>query len=197
MNNIAEYLRTLTVSRVIKLRARQYLFKQGDSAGFIFLIDVGHIKLLRDTIDGNQVVIHSAKNNQSLAEAALFSQCYHCHAYAEKDSEVFAYTKQDILTEIQNDPAVATQLMALLARQVQSLRLLVELRNIRSAKSRILQYCTLLANKQGKVEFDTTLKDVADSLGVTHETLYRKLSELEDAGLISRSQHEIHLNLKK
>jgi len=84
--------------------------------------------------------------------------------------------------------------MARLARQLQELRARMELRNIRSARERVLQYLRLHAGVHGRsIAIEGQLQDIAAEIGMTREALYRTLATLETEGHLSRTETEIML----
>jgi len=84
--------------------------------------------------------------------------------------------------------------MARLARQPQELRARMELRNIRSARDRVLQYLRLSAGIGGRsVALDGQLQDIAAEIGITREVLYRTLAALETEGHLTRTETAILL----
>ena len=84
--------------------------------------------------------------------------------------------------------------MPKLARRSQSLKNLLELRSIRSASDRILQYLFFIAApEQSEISFDRSYKDIATELGLSAEAFYRSLADLERSGVISRRGREIKL----
>jgi CRP-like cAMP-binding protein len=84
--------------------------------------------------------------------------------------------------------------MALQAKRCNSLRISLELRSLRSARERILQFIQISApDGSGKVKLDRTLKNVASDLGLTHETFYRTLADLIAEGVIARTRDSLSL----
>ena len=84
--------------------------------------------------------------------------------------------------------------MARLARQLQQLRARMELRNIRSARDRVLQYLRLRAGTEGRsVAMEGRLQDIAAEIGMTREALYRTLATLEAEGYLTRTETRILL----
>ncbi|HLY90778.1 MAG TPA: helix-turn-helix domain-containing protein, partial [Acetobacteraceae bacterium] len=70
----------------------------------------------------------------------------------------------------------------------------MELRNIGSARERVLQYLRLRAGALSRsVALEGQLQDIAAEIGVTRETLYRTLAALEDEGQLARSGSAILL----
>jgi CRP-like cAMP-binding protein len=181
-------------SRVRELAAGEALFRQGDKALAIFAIERGRMRLIRHTIDSHRVVLHTARAGELFAEAALFSGAYHCDAVAALPSRVRVYSKRELLAAFRADPALAERFMALLARQIHVLRARLEERNIRSARARVLHHLALATVPgQRNVRSEGTLMDLAAEIGLSHETLYRTLSELEKEGVIGRNRSGIVL----
>jgi len=78
--------------------------------------------------------------------------------------------------------------MARLARQIQDLRARMELRNIRSARERVLQYLRLCAGADGRtIAIEGQFQDIAAEVGLTREALYRTLAALEAEGVLARA----------
>lgn len=176
------------------LVAGQVLFHHRDSAEYIFALEVGRIRLVRYTCEGNMVVFQIVRAKESFAESALFTELYHCNAVVEVPSRVICYPKTLVWEAIQNNPDLALSLLRRFDRKSQSLKKLLELRSIRSARDRLLQY--LLFSTSGgetKIVFDRSYKDIASELGLSSETLYRNLSKLERSGIINRQGREIEL----
>lgn len=176
------------------LAPRESLFRQGEPARYVFAVESGHVTLARYLSNGKMVVMHTARAGETFAEAALFSEVYHCHAIADVTTHVRQYQKQDVLAGLQRDPALMLEYTALLSRQVQKLRTQLELRSIPSARERILQ-CLLLeaAPDTLRVELHTPLKELAARLGLAHETLYRELAQMEEDKVIARTDKTIKI----
>jgi CRP-like cAMP-binding protein len=181
-----------TVIIIRSFEAEEYIFYQGDPAYHIFVVEKGQVKLTRYTIEGRSVVIQTAKAGESFAEAALFSEVYHCNAIATVPSQVIFYPKHQILNTLRQYPEKTEEFIALLAFQVRALRTRLELRNILSARERILHYFLLRATPDNpEVVIQDLLKDIAAELGLAHETFYRELAKLEKDGIIQRNGKKI------
>jgi CRP-like cAMP-binding protein len=181
-------------SSVRELDAGESLFRQGNKASAIFEVEDGRLQLIRYTIDNHPVVLHTARSGEFFAEAALFAGTYHCDAIASIASRVRVYPKRELLATFRSDPSSGERFMAVLARQIHALRARLEERNIRSARERVLHHLVLAAGKDGRtVRVDGTLLDLAVEIGLTHEVLYRTLSNLEKNGAIARTRSAIVL----
>lgn len=177
-----------------RLEPGQALFRQGDKATAIFAVEQGRLRLIRHTIDDRRVVLHTARAGDLFAEAALFSEIYHCDATADIPSRLRVLSKPGLLAAFRADADFAERFMAVLARQVMALRTRLELRSIRSARERVLQHLLLAADSDGRtVRLDGSLMDLAAEIGLTHEALYRALAALESEGAVARTADGIVL----
>ena len=176
------------------LAAGESLFRQGDKTFAIFEVEQGRLRLIRHTVDSRIVVLHTARQGELFAEAALFSGAYQCDAVAAVASRVRLYPKRQLLAAFRSDPALAERFMAALAHQVHKLRARLEERNIRSARERVLHHLALAATPNGRtMPLEGTLIDLAAEIGLSHEALYRTLAELEKEGAIERTRAGITL----
>jgi CRP-like cAMP-binding protein len=175
------------------LGSGEALFRQGDPVKAVFRIEHGVIRLERSTYDGRILILHRSRAGEFFAEAALFSQTYHCNAIAEEPCLVRCYPKAAVLRAVERDPVSATSLLAAMAHQLHALRHRLELRSVRSARERILLMLELQAEPDGWVNLPGDIQDLASDLGLTREVIYRTLSSLEKEGAIKRSPSSIRL----
>lgn len=169
------------------------LFRQGDRSFGIFLLGSGRVRLQRATAEGAVVTIHLARPGEMFAEASLFSESYHCDAVAEVDSEVWLYPKDLLTRHLRAEPEALWDFTRELARRLQGLRQRYEIKQIRSATERVLQFLRLHCSDEGIFPLQGALKDVAADVGLTHEAFYRALAALEKQGRIARSPGAIRL----
>jgi CRP-like cAMP-binding protein len=182
-------------STVRQLAAGESLFNQGDPAIAIYQVDSSRLRLVRRTSDDHLVILHTARRGEFFAEASLFAETYHCDAVAAAPSRVRVYPKAEIIALLRTEPAFAEAFMTRLAHQLQELRTRMELRNIRSARERLVQYLRLRTESDGRsVRVEGQLQDIAAEIGMTREALYRTLAALEADGWIARTQTAIVLN---
>jgi CRP/FNR family transcriptional regulator, dissimilatory nitrate respiration regulator len=183
---------------VIRVLAQgELLFRQGHRAAAIYKVESGQLRLVRRTLDDHLVILHTARQGEFFAEASLFAEVYHCDAVAAAPSSVRIYPKEIVISVLRESPTLTETLMARLASQLQELRARMELRNIRSARERVLQYVRLRSGDTNRtIPISGQLQDIAAEIGITREALYRTLAALEADGLLSRTGTGIIL-LKK
>lgn len=182
-----------TSAKQREIETGEHLFRRGDKTYAIFRVISGRLRLLRHSADSSTITLHVARSGEFFAEASLFSDHYHCDAVADVPTQISIYAKQPFLADLHNKPELATRFMALQAEQIQRLRTQIELRNIRSAKDRVLNYFRLLADSDGSISLDRPLKEMASDIGLSHEAFYRALRTLEQTKIISRSEKNLFL----
>ena len=186
---------SLEAGSVVRVLASgELLFRQGDRAEAIYRVETGRLRLIRRTIDDHLVILHTAGRGEFFAEASLFAEAYHCDAIAAAQSRVWVYPKAIVMDALRTDPALAETFIARLARQLQELRARMELRNIRSARERVLQYLRLRAGVHGRsIAIEGQFQDIAAEIGISREALYRTLAALEAEGYLTRTENAILL----
>jgi CRP-like cAMP-binding protein len=192
----ARLLAAVHPTRVIRHRFSrgETVFRQGDPASAIFVVETGGIRLVRTLAHGVSLVLHIAQAGDSFAEASLSAAHYHCDAVAEAASTVLALPKADLLAALSNDPAQALAVTKALASQVRDLRARLELRNVRPATERVLAWLRLHASGDPpRVPLTRSWTLIADELGLTREALYRALAKLERQKMIGRDHELVRL----
>lgn len=169
------------------LAAGAVLFRRGDRVAAMYVVDAGQIDLTRTLEDGTTLLLASYGSGRLAAEASLFSATYHCDAVAATPARVWRIAKAGLLQALHQEPQAALALLAQQAQAIQALRTGTELRNLRPLSARVLAWLELQqAGRSGWVQPPDTWKSVAQSLGASHEALYRCLAGLEAAGSIER-----------
>lgn len=156
-----------------------HLFRQDDPTFAIFLMQKGQMQLARHNENGDAVVIHHAHITETFAEAALFSDKYHCDAIALEKVEVKILDKQYILQQMQGNSEFSMSLSAHFARQIQTLRRRLEIQSIGSANARIYA-----GFAEGLMSGD--IKNFAAKISLSHEATYRGLAKLVEQGKLSK-----------
>lgn len=177
-----------------ELAAGETLFATGDATRGFFAVRRGQIRLARFSASGRETVLFVAGPGERFAEASLFAETYHCDAQAVTESSVTCFPKTEALALLQTDVAARLDLTADLARQVMELRSALTLRDIRSARERVLAHLVAQAGAEGRtVAIKGLLKDVAATIGLAPEVLYRTLAQLEAEQVIRRGGGTIEL----
>lgn len=195
----ARLVGALPASRVSRHRLVRgaAVFRQGDPASAVYVVESGRVRLTRMSTDGTPLTLYVAEVGECFAEASLSARRYHCDAIAETDSIVLALPKAGLLDLMASDPAQGVAIALALASQVRDLRTRLELRNLRSAKDRLLAWLRLrAAGDPPRVPISRSWTLIAEELGLTREAVYRALAELERQGRIIRADGVVTLTTR-
>lgn len=174
-----------TARRTLTLDRGAALFRQGDPCGAMYFVHDGAVDMIQHTEIGQKVTLFSARASDTLAEPALFSEFYHCDAIAALPSQVLRFDRGAVLDLIRADYGFALALLASLSGQVQGYRRRLELLAIRSAPERVFAGLA-----DGRLT--GSVIDFAAELGLTHEAVFRVLSELVRAGRVERPARGVY-----
>jgi len=182
------------VARRLSLSPGETLFRRGDEPKGLLVVESGEVRLSRVDVEGREITLFRAFDGDPVAEASLFSDAYHCDATAAAPTVVRLFPKAALLEAFDRDRPAARAFMAMLARQVMSLRTRLENRNLKTARERVMHHLAIHAVDESRsVAMTGNLKAIAAELGLSHESLYRTLAVLEAEGAIARTEHEIRL----
>ncbi|GAB4530437.1 MAG: Crp/Fnr family transcriptional regulator [Roseibium sp.] len=172
---------------------REYMFRTGDPVTRMFYVVDGTPVLLRTLESGQELVVQRGTSGELFAEASLFSERYHCDAVCESDVTCAVFDKQKFLKALDN-PEVARSVLQIYSRSIRDLRTQIELRNIKRADDRVLAYLSLLpADKDGWRNPGLAWTDIARTLGLSHEAIYRALSALTRDNRLHREDNRYRL----
>jgi len=167
------------------------LFATGAKPSYMFFIGSGEVVLERAGAQGGLVVLQRARHG-FIGEASLQSTRYHCDAKVLDRSDITQIPIREVRAAMDSDPAFASRWIGMLNKEVKRLRLQCERLSLNKVQDRLIH---LLETEgwQGKYPIGTGLKSLAGDLGVTHEALYRTVSDLEKKGALKRDDKDIIL----
>ena len=176
------------------IAAKQILVQQGETADSIYFLLSGQIRLA--TFTEERIINHYfVQEGESFDETALFSDTYACSAIADVPSRVAAINKEIFRQAVNKYPDLANAYMNQLSHRYKIVKILLELRSIRSARERLLQYLIRHQEPSNRtVILQRPLKYLAIELGLSADALYRTISVLQSEGVITRKQRSITIN---
>lgn len=147
--------------------------------------------MLRHLATGEGITVRKGAAGDLFAEGALFSSVYHCDGVASEVAIVAACEKSQMLAALERTPSLALEMLQRVTRELHIARTLLELRNVRSAKDRVLQHLRLHADQAGVARFRRPLLENAADVGLTPEAYYRGLAALARNGEVKRAGRTI------
>ncbi|MHB8066652.1 MAG: Crp/Fnr family transcriptional regulator [Desulfobaccales bacterium] len=182
-----EHLQALEeITQEISLAKGAQLFAPGDPSRGFYVVRTGAVRVYGRSPQGKEITQEIAAPGSAFALASPFAGTYHCFAVALKDSQLFLIKRQGFLDLVTGDTGFAVEWMRMLSLMAINLRRrLIDL-TITTPKVRIASYLLLLAEMQDSrsLALPVPRKELANFLGMTHETFYRTAKELTNDGLV-------------
>jgi CRP/FNR family transcriptional regulator len=171
------------------------VYRMGDRRGELYVLHSGVVKVFRLSPEGREQVIRTVGPGEFLGELSLFSvreQTDSAVALEQTTMCVIAWDRLRSLME--RIPSIAFKVMEQLSGRLEQTESLLEQTNLHPVEQRLARY--LLEASEGKDSFALGLPkgDLASLLGMTQETLSRRLSSFQQEGLVELEGHRgIHI----
>ena len=180
--------------RTRHLERGEMLFAAGDNDAACATLISGALKICSTDIDGNEQILSLVHPAGFIGE--LFAPFAHHDVVALTNSTLCTFAKADIEAAISTYPALARALLRRSEQELAASRALLGLAGRASAEARLaalLHDFSVAASQsscQNVSEFTLPLTrgEIANMLGLTIETVSRKLGEIEAAGAIQRGK---------
>ncbi len=170
----------------------QTIFHRGSPTAWLYRVVSGRVRMVRGLSDGRELTVATANAGETFAEAALFSDNYHCDAIAAAPAELQMAPCDRIRARLTHEPELALILARYFAGQVRDLRMQLEVRTIKRAPERVLAWLKLHARGvPPTVERPGSWAKAATEIGLSSEAFYRALRDLSSAHLIQRGTRDV------
>lgn len=154
------------------------LFLTGAPVRSMFLVTEGQIDLIRHTQSGLRILLHRAEAGAVLAEASAYSGSYHCDGTATGPVQVRSVALTTFHARLDGSADLAKAWATRLAHGLQGSRLNAAIRSMRTVEERLEAWLAGGKTLPPKGQWS----NLAETLGVTREALYRELAKRQDAG---------------
>jgi CRP-like cAMP-binding protein len=182
-----DFVQTLPPGAQRRLAQGEALFRVGDPAIGLVVVQAGMLELLRISPEGRRLLLHRAGQGETFAEASLFEGRHHCDAVAAAPSVVTVHGAADLRRAAAADPELGWRLAAHLAGRLVAARARAERLALPHAADRLLDALHALpAEPDGSRRLGASWKSLAAELGLSHEATYRALARLERRGALRR-----------
>lgn len=179
------------IARYQRYQKGETIFIQGSEGIGFFLIKAGRVKVFQLSSDGKEQILHVFNARDHFAEVpALDGKSFPASAAAIAPTDVLFFPREDFLTLLQQQPALAINLLMSFARHLRRFSNLVEELSLKDVPQRLARYLLNLNpvathdDLLMTVELDLTKTQLAASLGTIPATLSRVFYRLSCDGLI-------------
>jgi CRP/FNR family transcriptional regulator len=191
-------LDTVELERVASLIEKmQYekgelIILQGSDLESLIIINKGQVKAFRDTHDGKEQILYIFSENDFFGEKnLLINREATYNVQALEVTNVCMIRKNDFQKLLREYPDIGLKIMEELCNRLDRLENAIEGMGSKSVEARISAVLLEFAKKYGKAHPKGTLfelplsrEGIANYIGLTRETVSRKMSLLQDEGII-------------
>ena len=168
------------------------IFSEGSEANTLFFINEGKIKLYKYNKDGKEQILHILTNGDFFGELDLIkSSTYKFNAKAMDNAKICTLKKSEVKNIIMKKPEIAIKLLESVGERLAAIENLAQNLSTNDVDARIAYLLINLMDKDSEEEDGKKLiklplsrEDMANYIGVTRETISRKLKKLEEEELI-------------
>ncbi|GKX65330.1 Crp/Fnr family transcriptional regulator [Inconstantimicrobium mannanitabidum] len=168
------------------------IFSEGNIGNTLYFINQGQIKLYKYTKDGKEQILHVLSDGDFFGELDLINASkYTFNAKAIVDSKICTLTKDEMKNIIMKNPEIAMKVLETMGERLAKVENLVQNLATNDVDSRMAYLLIDLIEKYGElleknisIELPLSREEMANYIGVTRETISRKLKKFEDEKLI-------------
>lgn len=165
----------------------EIVYSQGSPAQTLYIVNSGRVKIYKTSPDGREQVIRILSPGDFFGEAVLFGeQTLAASAAALEDTRICHLDKDRAEEVIYRNPGIAHKILAALSLRLLQAEEQIEYLGTRTTLQRVVNLILTLSHEQGTAEITLPLsrEGLANLTGMTIENFSRKLSELQQSGLI-------------
>jgi CRP/FNR family transcriptional regulator len=175
-----------------KYKKGEVVFLQGSLLDGLYIINSGKIKIFKYTKEGKEQILYILSDGDFFGELSLLrAEEVSFNAEAMDDVSICMIQKKDFDEILALNPEISVKILDIIGGRLSRLETLVQSLGTKDIEARIAQMLLELAEEFGlqkknsiEMEVPLTREDMANFIGVTRETISRKLSHLQDEGII-------------
>lgn len=169
------------------------LMNEGDQTDTLYIIHGGQVKLSKMTLQGKEQILRILSTGDFFGELAIFDSgsVSNFTAVATAETAICMLTRDKMSAIMAQNPAIAMKLLADVTKRLAHTENLVQNLATKDPETRIanmiVEFCESFGTKKGSeilIQVPLTREEMANYIGVTRETISRKLRVLEEDGVL-------------
>jgi len=178
--------------RDVEVRAREYVFMEGEPSVWFCVVKRGHVKILRHARTGKDVVLELLGPGEAFGGVAVIERRPYPASAQATEASVIAKIPQDVIVALaERHPSIVREMALMIGRRLRAAHEAVTSLASDPVEARLAAALVRLAEREGvragarvALPFQLTRQSLADMTGTTVETAIRVLSRWQREGLL-------------
>jgi CRP/FNR family transcriptional regulator, cyclic AMP receptor protein len=172
--------------------AGEIVFGEGAPCSGMYVVETGHVRIFKSSINGREQVLSLEGPGSSIAELPVFDGGnYPASAAAIDDAMLLFISKQDFQALCVAHPQVALKVLRVVGARLRRLVGIIEELSFTTVRHRLASFLLRLAEKEGKhtsagveINLPVSNQELASQIGTVRELVSRNLSRLQAEGML-------------
>lgn len=193
-----EMLEVAHITREKTFKKGEMIYMAGDKGEKLYVIHSGKVKITRISDTGKEQVIRILGPGEFMGELSLFSpENMKDNGEALEDIRMCIIDGDNVKKLMIKYPTIAFKVMEELGKRLEKAENLIENINLYSVEKRLAETLLNMASDDGEIKLKMSKRDLASHIGMSQETLSRKLSAFQEIGIIKLIGHRRIIILNK
>ena len=198
--NLSE-LEKLEISKIANhkhFEKGEIIYHQGSSTQDLYIVHTGNVKVSRISRDGKEQFIRNIPAGDFTGELALIlGDIHQDFATVTEPTQICMLDGASFKELLERYPDISLKLLKEMSVRLKESEDTIEELGILDVESRIIKKLLELSAQTNTINLPYSKRDLASLLGITSETLSRKLTQLQTLGYIKMEGHRYIYLLEK
>lgn len=179
-----------------KFRKKEIILRAEERPDHLYIIHKGGVKIYRLTAAGKEQLVRVLKAGDFMGELSLFTR-EESPSFAEtlEETEICMISRRDMHDLVVKYPSISLKILEEISTRLNQTEMLLEEVNVEDVERRVASYLVKLVQSRTshpsadmkKIVLPLSKQDLASLIGMSRETLSRKLSLFQQRGWIRQS----------
>jgi CRP-like cAMP-binding protein len=174
------------------LRDGEILWRQGDQAGGVVVLESGELDLFEESLSGDVVIFHTLPAGSLLGEmSALDHRPHSASVRARGDCRIRQLSAEEFLQALRAQPELTLSLLRMQSERVRRLTRRLAQVGLQPVLVRLVR--VLLERSGGGASLEVTHHELAARAATTRESVTKAMRLLAGDGLVRTERGRVHL----
>lgn len=186
-----EMMEIASITEPRTFKKGEVIYGEGDTGGKLYILHTGGVKISRLSADGKEQFIRAIGPGEFMGELSLFSSLPFTDDAAALENSTMCFIDGEKLKLLMSKYiSIAFKVMDELSKRLERAENLIKEISLNSVEERLARVLLDLSDGEKEIVLTMTKGNLASQLGMSQETLSRKLSFFQEEGLISLKGHK-------